>query len=442
MGTEERTPDRLRVAVAAPLSEDDCARILALEPRIDLVVDQALLPPMRWPADFAGDPAWHRTPEQQRVYEAALDSADALYGIPDVDPVALARTVRANPRLRWVHTMAAGGGSQVKAARLTAEELDRVLFTTSAGVHGGPLAEFAVFGVLGGAKGLPRLMRGQRDHEWGGRWTMGQVSEHLVIGTGYGGSVTALRLAQAGVDVHMVEMGMAWDTPGSDGKIFANMTHPGPALVLAAHQTKQPLSNFLGFPIDKDIPRTPASSTPRSSRHHRLPGPRRRRRLAGQRRHGGHAQARELRRDPAVGQRRRDVQQVLPARQRRARRQQRRPGLVRDRRLLPVRPGRPKQAQRSGFPFVFVPNVYDWDYMKQEQANTVPKSALAGEILYGNNYGKKSLQKTYLAAAKATGRSDHLAAARVTSVPRRPAAATRSSSSSSTPPATPRPPRP
>lgn len=35
----------------------------------------------------------------------------------------------------------------------------------------------------------------------------------LVVGTGYGGSVAALRLAQAGVDVHMVEMGQAWDTP-------------------------------------------------------------------------------------------------------------------------------------------------------------------------------------------------------------------------------------
>src|SRR3954466_7277070 len=48
----------------------------------------------------------------------------------------------------------------------------------------------------------------------------------LVIGTGYGGSVAALRLAQAGVDVHMIEMGMPWDTPGSDGKIFANTTSP------------------------------------------------------------------------------------------------------------------------------------------------------------------------------------------------------------------------
>ncbi|TMU99879.1 D-2-hydroxyacid dehydrogenase [Streptomyces sp. DASNCL29] len=178
---------RLRVAVAAPLSEENRARVRALEPRSDLVVDHDLLPPMRWPADFAGDPAWRRGPARQRAYEEAIDSADALYGIPDVDPAALARAVRANPGLRWVHTMAAGGGSQVKAAGLRPDELDRVLFTTSAGVHGRPLAEFAVFGVLAGAKGLPRLSRQQRDREWSGRWTMGQVSRQTVLVLGPGG---------------------------------------------------------------------------------------------------------------------------------------------------------------------------------------------------------------------------------------------------------------
>jgi phosphoglycerate dehydrogenase-like enzyme len=142
---------------------------------------------MRWPADFSGDPSWRRTPEQQRAYVAAIDSADALYGIPDVDPAALARALRANPRLRWVHTMAAGGGGQVRAAGLTADELDRVVFTTSAGVHGEPLAEFAVFGVLAGAKNLPRLQRGQRACEWGGRWTMAQVSAQTVLVLGLGG---------------------------------------------------------------------------------------------------------------------------------------------------------------------------------------------------------------------------------------------------------------
>ncbi|MEU5026668.1 D-2-hydroxyacid dehydrogenase [Streptomyces milbemycinicus] len=194
-GGRDEAAGRLRVAVAAPLSEENRARIQELEPRIDLVVDPALLPPMRWPADFAGDPDWQRTPHQQRAYEAAIDSADALYGIPDVNPAALARAVRANPRLRWVHTMAAGGGSQVKAAGLTAEELRRVLFTTSAGVHGRPLAEFAVFGVLAGAKDLPRLNRQQRDHEWSGRWTMGQVHQQTVLVLGLGGIGRAVAAA-------------------------------------------------------------------------------------------------------------------------------------------------------------------------------------------------------------------------------------------------------
>jgi cholesterol oxidase len=43
---------------------------------------------------------------------------------------------------------------------------------------------------------------------------------NLVVGTGYGGSVTALRLAQQGHRVTMLEMGRLWNTPGKDGKVF------------------------------------------------------------------------------------------------------------------------------------------------------------------------------------------------------------------------------
>ena len=137
---------RLRVAVAAPLSDALHALIETAEPRVELMRDASLVAPKRWDADFSGDPGFRRTPEQQSRFEALLDTADALYGIPDVDPDALSRTIKANPGLRWVHTMAAGGGGQVRAAGLSPAELERVAFTTSAGVHGGPLAEFAVFG--------------------------------------------------------------------------------------------------------------------------------------------------------------------------------------------------------------------------------------------------------------------------------------------------------
>lgn len=198
------SPDaRLRVVVATPLSEQNCQRILELEPRIDLVRDQDLYPPMRHAADFSGDPTFRRTPAQQHAFEELVDSAEALYGIPDVDPAALRRTVEANPRLRWVHTMAAGGGGQVKAAGLSSDQLSKIIFTTSAGVHGGPLAEFAIFGLLAGAKDLPKLQRLQREHTWAGRWELKQVSEMTVLVAGLGGIGTEVvrRLAALGARV-------------------------------------------------------------------------------------------------------------------------------------------------------------------------------------------------------------------------------------------------
>ncbi|WP_307135713.1 GMC oxidoreductase [Streptomyces aurantiacus] len=239
----------------------------------------------------------------------------------------------------------------------------------------------------------------------------------LVIGTGYGGSVAALRLAQAGVDVHMVEMGMAWDTPGPDGKIFANTTSPDHRSYWLRTRTKQPLSNFLGFPLDKDVPR-----------------------------HTGILDAEEMggiivyqgrgvgggslvNGGMAVTPKRENFGAVLPSVDADEMYSVHYPRANAGLGVGTVDPtwfetadcyqyarvGR-KHAQRSGFPFVFVPDVYDWDYMEQEAAGTVPKSALAGEILYGNNYGKKSLQKTYLAKAKATGRVSISPLHKVTSV--------------------------
>lgn len=189
--------------VATPLAEELCAHVERLEPRIDLIREQTLYPPMRHPADFGGDPSFSRTAEQQRAFEEMVDSAEVLYGIPDVDPAALKRTADANPNLRWVHTMAAGGGGQVKAAELSAEQLNDIAFTTSAGVHGGPLAEFAVFGVIAGAKDLPRLLTQQREHRWTGRWEMRQISELtvLVVGLGGIGAEVARRLTALGASV-------------------------------------------------------------------------------------------------------------------------------------------------------------------------------------------------------------------------------------------------
>lgn len=197
------TSRRLRVVASTPVSEELIAHIVRDEPRIDFVRDQSLLPPQRFPGDHSGDPAFQRTADEQRAFEELLDSAEALYGVPDERPAALRRCVDANPRLRWVHTMPAGGGAQVKAAELSDADLDRVAFTTSAGVHAEPLAEYAVFGLLAGAKTLPRLLTQQHRAEWSGRWEMGLISAQriLLVGLGSIGRATAVKLKALGANV-------------------------------------------------------------------------------------------------------------------------------------------------------------------------------------------------------------------------------------------------
>jgi len=194
---------RLRVVVPTPLSEELCAVIERAEPRLELVRDQSLLPPPLHPADHRGDPAFTRTAAEQARFEELVDSADALYGIPDQSPAELRRTVIANPRLRWVHTIPAGGGQQVKAARLPAEALARIVFTTSAGVHAEALAEFAVFGVLADAQHLGRLRADQDARVWGGSRVVGSVRDSTVVVVGLGsiGRATAAKLAALGARV-------------------------------------------------------------------------------------------------------------------------------------------------------------------------------------------------------------------------------------------------
>lgn len=187
------TTQRLRVGIAVDLPAADLELMRELEPRLDFIYEPELYRPQRWQGDWEGDPTFTRTPEQTERYHQIITSSQALFGIPDVNPELLQKTVRENPDLRWVHTTAAGGGSQVKAAALTADELERVTFSTSAGVHGSTLAEFALFGVLAGAKNLRKLEADQANKYWPSeRWRMRHLDEMTILVVGLGGIGTAV----------------------------------------------------------------------------------------------------------------------------------------------------------------------------------------------------------------------------------------------------------
>ncbi|XCM84448.1 GMC oxidoreductase (plasmid) [Kitasatospora sp. HUAS MG31] len=227
----------------------------------------------------------------------------------------------------------------------------------------------------------------------------------LVIGSGYGGAVTALRLTQAGIRVAMVEMGRSWTAPGSDGKIFCDMLNPDGRSYWLKDQTDAPVSHFMGAPYNKAIPRyTGVLDSERFAAMRVYQG---RGVGGGSLVNGG----------MAVVPKRQYFEEILPDVDADEMYDVYFPRANTGLQVNSIDPTwynsascyqyarvGSSQANSAGFKTVSVPNVYDFSYMQRELAGTAQRSALASEVIYGNNHGKQSLDKTYLAAAAATGR--------------------------------------
>src|SRR6476620_7493959 len=187
------------VAIAVPLEAELVDRIRAVDPSVTVLYEPDLLPPERFPADHSGDPDFKRTPAQDDRYWSMLNKAQILYGLPNESPAGLARVARENPRLQWVHAMAAGAGGAVKASGLDQEPLSKFKVTTSAGVHALPLAEFAALGILNGFKRSAELAQDQANKAWPELRTPTRLvngSSLVVTGLGEIGLETA-RIARA-----------------------------------------------------------------------------------------------------------------------------------------------------------------------------------------------------------------------------------------------------
>ncbi|MGP4032286.1 D-2-hydroxyacid dehydrogenase [Pseudarthrobacter sp. 1C304] len=187
------------VAIAVPLEAEFVERIRAVDPSVTVLYEPDLLPPERYPADHAGDPAFRRTPEQEERYWDMLNKAQVLYGFPNESPAGLARIAESSAHLEWIHAMAAGAGGAVKASGLDAQALQKLKVTTSAGVHALPLAEFAALGILNGFKRSAELAQDQAARNWPEIRTPTRLvnGSHLVI-TGLGEiGVETARIARA-----------------------------------------------------------------------------------------------------------------------------------------------------------------------------------------------------------------------------------------------------
>jgi glyoxylate/hydroxypyruvate reductase A len=175
----------VRVVIATPLEPDLVDRLRAVDQRLDIVFEPELLPPPRWPSDHVGDPSFARTTAQEERFAELLSSAEIVFGFPREDPRQIPWLVRTAPGLRFVQATYAGAGQQLAAAGLPRDDVERIAWTSSAGVHATPLGEWALFGILALTKGLPRLEADKRERRWS-HYPVDEVRGTTVLIAGFG----------------------------------------------------------------------------------------------------------------------------------------------------------------------------------------------------------------------------------------------------------------
>jgi glyoxylate/hydroxypyruvate reductase len=203
------TPDAVRVLIATPLEPEFVAQIAAVDPHVSVLYDPGLLPEPRFPADHSGVPRSLAAADLDRWFRLR-QQADVSFDFDWQDPAQMPRNC---PRLRWVQGTSAGLGRFLERTGLARSDL---VFTTAAGVHATPLAEFTLLALLYFAKDLPELAVWQAERRWQPH-TSGQLagSRVLLVGLGGIGRKVAGLLAAAGVEVYGAgRPGHCYDVPG------------------------------------------------------------------------------------------------------------------------------------------------------------------------------------------------------------------------------------
>lgn len=136
-----------------------------------------------------------REPSAESI--GAVRDAEAYFGFGIPKPL-----FQAARKLRWVHSAAAGVGNALFPEMVASE----VLLTNSAGVHGVPIAEYVVAGILHFFRGLDVAGEQQRQGRWDKRFFVADDSpirevagaRVLIVGAGGIGGQVAIRLEALG----------------------------------------------------------------------------------------------------------------------------------------------------------------------------------------------------------------------------------------------------
>ncbi|MGB0932271.1 MAG: GMC oxidoreductase [Chitinophagales bacterium] len=221
----------------------------------------------------------------------------------------------------------------------------------------------------------------------------------IVIGTGFGGAVTALRLGQAGIEVTMLERGKRWDvTPESD--TFSSFLIPDKRSTWLRNSSIAPVGPAL--PLQKHVGVLERIDYEKMKVYNGA--------CVG----GGSVVYGGI----TIQPKREYFEQVFPSEISYDELDNTYYPLVRQ--MLNATPipqdlyedspyfqytrvGK-KHADKIGVETEFFPCAFDWDIIRQEISGEIPSSAIEGDVIYGVNSGaKNSLDRNYLPMAEQTG---------------------------------------
>lgn len=285
----------------------------------------------------------------------------------------------------------------------------------SLGSDGGGGGTAPTDGAIDGGAGSAGAMEGGRDagldaqreadaHEQIEAAAGTKSKSVIIIGSGYGSAVTALRLTERGIPVTILEKGRLWNTKQKDGTVFCDAVNPDGRAMWFKPRIETVVKKFFGL-VDVNFETAVQAgvidvSGPPSMRVYRGVG-------VG----GGSLVNLAVFVTPE-----RDVlQRALPdvdvdamlqtfyPRAKTTLRTTRVPeSLIQTDVYQYARVGA-QAAKDAGYAVSTVESGYDYAYLQKEVDGTAPKSAAAGKGGFGNDYGKNSLDKTYLADAMGTG---------------------------------------
>lgn len=184
------------VVIASPLERPLVDRIASVQPtRVTVRYEEGLVPTARYPSDHTGVPPVVSEADLAR-WRSLVRQADVMFDFDWLEPECLPKHA---PRLEWVQATSSGIGEFLVRTGL---DRSRITFTTAAGVHAIPLAEFVLLGLLHFTKEMPTLRTWQLGHHWQ-RHTSSELSGRkvLVVGLGHVGAHVARYCSALGMEV-------------------------------------------------------------------------------------------------------------------------------------------------------------------------------------------------------------------------------------------------